>query len=134
MGNVVLAFLLCCSDAYAQTPSATEVFNLRSRCAELGQKFVDDLVVGSALTKSLTSRYDSRTNHCYGDVITESIGTFSYHNRSLFDLQTGEILAFAKMERGNKVGMVFGRLSKMDNDLGFTDANEYIDKMMKEDR
>jgi hypothetical protein len=136
---MIAAFcLLSWSAAYAQPyfrpPTATELFNLRSRCAALGEKFLDELVIGSALTKSATSRYDPRTNHCYGDVVTQSIADNSYFNRSLFDLQTSELLAFAKEEKGKKVGMVFGRMSDMRNDLGFSDANEFIDKMMREDR
>lgn len=117
---------------YFQPPTATELFNLRSRCAELGNKFLDDLVVFRPLTKSITSRYDPRTNHCYGDVVTQNPHS-SYHNRTLLDLQTGEPLAYAKTEKSKKVGMVSGRLTDMRDDLGFSDANEYIDKLMQED-
>ena len=56
-----------------QPPTATELFNLRSRCAKLGNKFLDDLVVFRPLTKSITSRYDPRMNHCYGDVVTQNL-------------------------------------------------------------
>jgi hypothetical protein len=139
MRAALLVFLVWFPTASAQPafrpPTATEVFNLRSRCAALGQKFLDELLVGSAISKTLTSHYDPRSNHCYGDVLTENIRRdVSYHNRSLFDLQTCEILAFAKIEKGLKVGMVFGRLSNMKDDFGFTDANEYIDQMTKEER
>jgi hypothetical protein len=139
MRPVIGFFLLCWSvAAHAQQPSfqpptATELFNLRSRCAELGNKFLDDLVVFRPLTKSITSRYDPRTNHCYGDVVTQNPHSF-YHNRTLVDLQTGEPLAYAKTEKSKKVGMVSGRLTDMRDDLGFSDANEYIDKLMQEDR
>jgi hypothetical protein len=120
---------------YFQPPTATELFNLRSRCAALGEKFLQDQsFVGSTLSMSITSRYDPRTNHCYGDVTTRRIGESSDFNRSLYDLQTGEVLAFSKVEKGKTVGMVFGRLSDFRDDVGFSDANEYIDKIMKEDR
>jgi len=36
----------------------------------------------------------------------------SYMNRSLFDAQTEEILAFAKIEKGKRVGMVFDQAGK----------------------
>ena len=84
MRLVIGFFLLCWSVAahaqqpYFQPPTATELFNLRSRCAELGNKFLDDLVVFRPLTKSITSRYDPRTNHCYGDVVTQNPHS-SYH-------------------------------------------------------
>jgi hypothetical protein len=136
MRLVAILFVLVSSVAvaqpYFQPSTATELFDLRSRCAALGDKFIDELWVGEH-AKSLTSHYDPNTNHCYGDVITRSTDD-SFVNRSLFDLQTGEVLAFAKIEHGEKVGMVFGRLSDMKGDLGFTDASEYIDKMMHEER
>jgi hypothetical protein len=138
MRSVFFLAVLSCSSAYAQTyfkpPTATELFDLRSRCAALGREFIDDLVVGGAINKSLISRYDPRTNHCYGDVTTERIDNVQYYNRSLFDLQTGDMLAFAKIEKGGKVGNVFGQAAPMGEDLGFTSANEYINKIMKEDR
>lgn len=99
----------------------------------MGDKFLEDLIVGSAITKSITSRYDPRTNHCYGDVVTRNVDT-SYFLRNLYDLQTAELLAFAKTEKGKKVGMIFNRVSNYRDDSGFADANEYIDKAMQEDR
>src|SRR5437867_1255485 len=101
--------LLSWSAAYAQPyfqpPTATELFNLRSRCAALGEKFLEQLSVGSGLTQYATSRYDPRTNHCYGDVVTQSTADGSYSNRSLYDLQTGEVLAFATIRKGERAGM-----------------------------
>lgn len=68
-----------------------------------------------------------------GDVVTRSQDG-SLFIRGLYDLQTGEGLAFAKIQKSEKVGMVSDRLSDMRNDLGFSDANEYINKIMQEDR
>jgi hypothetical protein len=90
--------------------------------------------VGSALTKSITSRYEPRTNHCYGEVMTLNMADGSYWHRALYDLQTGELLAWAKNVKGKKAGDVSGRAVEFRNDVGFSDANEYIDKIMKEDR
>jgi hypothetical protein len=118
---------------YFQPPTATELFNLRSRCSELGNKFLDDFFVSRPLTKSITSHCDPRTNHCYGEVVTENPNS-SYHIRTLFDLQTEEGLAFAKTEKGKREGRISSRLTDMRDDLGFSDANEYIDKLMQEDR
>ena len=138
MRPVIGFFLLCWSVAahaqqpYFQPPTATELFDLRSRCAALGDKFLDDLLVGPHIRKSITSHYDPRTNHCYGDLVTQNIVGHSYSNRSLYDLQTGDLLAFAKTEMGKQAGIVFGRHPADDTDFG--DANEYIDKVMQEDR
>lgn len=46
-------------------PTAAEVFNLRSKCAELGQKILDGNLTGPALTQSQVSHYDPETNRCY---------------------------------------------------------------------
>ena len=138
MRPVIGFFLLCWSVAayaqqpYFQPPTATKLFNLRSRCAALGDKFLDDLLVGPHIRKSITSHYSPRTNHCYGDLVTQNIVGHSYSNRSLYDLQTGDLLAFAKTENGKQAGIIFGR--PPGDDTGFSDANEYIDRLMQEDR
>jgi hypothetical protein len=142
MRPVISFFLLCWSVAahaqqpYFQPPTATELFNLRSRCAALANKFLDDLSVSrSSLTQTITSHYDPRTNYCYGEVMTlNRADPHSYFNRSLFDLQTGDLLAFASIEKGKNDGTVYGRLPVMRDDLGFSAASEYIDKLMQEDR
>jgi len=144
MRPVIGFFLLCWSvTAYAQQPyfkppTATELFNLRSRCAALGNKFLDDdpLVGRSSLTKTIISHYDPRTNHCYGDEVTQNVANpDSYFNRFLFDLQTGEMLAFARRTAKEKQnGIVVGGPLDMRDDHGFSAANEYIDKLMQEDR
>jgi hypothetical protein len=41
-----------------QLPTATEVFNLRSRCAALGERMLEENVIGSALTQSQISHYE----------------------------------------------------------------------------
>jgi hypothetical protein len=142
MRPVIGFFLLCCSvtahaqQPYFQPPTATELFDLRSRCAALGDKYLDDHPASRPLTKSITSRYDPRTNHCYGDVSTLNLTEpqLSNYNRMLFDLQTGVPLAHASIEKGKREGKVFGRPTDKRDDHGFSDANEYIDKLMQEDR
>ena len=60
----------------------------------------------------------------------------NYLNRTLYDGQTKEMLAFAKIEKDKKVGMVFDkqhRTTSLDN-AGWDDATKYIDEMMTEDR
>src|SRR5262245_53323213 len=92
-----------------QLPTATEVFNLRSRCAALAQKILEENTVGSALSQSQISNYEPRTNRCYVEITTQAIdpSKLDYNSQILFDGQTGEMLAFAKIGRGQKVGMVF---------------------------
>jgi hypothetical protein len=121
-----------------QLPTATEVFNLRSRCAALAEKFLEENAIGSALTQFQISNYEPRTNRCYVEFTTQAIdpSKLDYHNRTLFDGQTREILAFAKTEKGQKAGMVFDRQHQSTGltNAGWDDANAYIDKMMTADR
>src|SRR5690348_10559664 len=49
----------------SRSPTATEVFNLRSQCAELGEKIMKNTVIGDALKKDQVSHYEPQTNRCY---------------------------------------------------------------------
>jgi hypothetical protein len=105
----------------ASPPTATEVFNLRSKCAELAQKILANNVVGSALTKDIVSHYDPQTNRCYAelDVNSADLRRFSeYYSRTVFDGQTGEILVSANNQNGHKTAYVKdGGLKTTDFDI-----------------
>jgi hypothetical protein len=117
-----------------ELPTATEVFNLRSKCAALGEKILEeDQSTSRSEMRSQRSHYDPQTNRCYVELITLSVNhdvADPYH-RILFDGQTKDLLAFAQIEKGRRSGLVFGRSP---SDVGWDDANEYIDEMMKDDR
>jgi hypothetical protein len=121
-----------------QLPTATEVFNLRSRCAALAETIREENHIGSKLSQSQISNYEPRTNRCYVEltVQTADASKFNYFNRSLYDGQTRELLAFAKIQGAQKAGMVFDKqhVTSSLNNAGFDDANAYIDKMMTADR
>src|SRR5712692_1543143 len=90
-------------------PTATEVFNLRSKCAELGEKIMERNIIGSALTQSQVSHYDAETNRCYVelDVNTGDLTKFDdYYSRTLFDGQTGEMLAHIENKKGQRTAFV----------------------------
>ena len=57
-------------------------------------------------------------------------------SRSVYDGQIDDLLAFSKIENGKKVGMVFdhSHQTTLDNNLGFDDANKYMDGMMEDRR
>ena len=57
-----------------QRPAA-EVFRLRSACADLGQRILEDNAIGSALSKSQISNYNPRTNRCYVELIVQTADT-----------------------------------------------------------
>jgi len=74
------------ADRAFNSPSATEVFNLRSRCVELGEKILRDNPASPVIVQSVLSHYDPRTNRCFVELQNE-------YSRRLFDGQTGERLA-----------------------------------------
>lgn len=121
-----------------QLPTATEVFNLRSACARLGEKILNDNVIGSALTQSQVSNYNAKANRCYVELTIQnadlSKGIEIMHT-NLFDGQTGELLAFTKIEKGQKVGMVLKKAvpPAPNDEAGFQVANNYILNMMKDE-
>ena len=120
-----------------QPPTATEVFNLRSRCAALGDKIMENNFVSSTLSQSNLSHYDPQTNRCYVELTVIDMSNFgNYFNSVLFDGQTKEILASASIRKGKKSGSVNDHQHEQTTpaNAGFDDATAYIDKMMAEDR
>ncbi|MDA8084004.1 MAG: hypothetical protein M0024_10145 [Nitrospiraceae bacterium] len=111
--------------------SATEIFNLRSECARLGNMIVKENPVGVALASSQISKYEPRTNRCYVEVVVQTANAKiapDYLHRYLFDGQTKQMLAFAQYEKGVKDGMIVDKSGS-----GFEDAVKHIEKVMKEE-
>jgi hypothetical protein len=86
-------------------PSATEIFNLRSKCADMGAKMLEDkggempilsLNPISFMNQSQVTHYDVETNRCYiefnSDYVTKKPNG-GYQMRTVYDGQTGEVLA-----------------------------------------
>jgi hypothetical protein len=138
----LLATSLSAALALGQThrlPTATEVFQLRSLCAKMAEAFLEESIIGSALTKDQISNYDPNSNRCYIELTVQKINPArpgDYMNRSLYDGQTKELLAFARIEKGQKVGMIFDKQRSADpsKNLGWDDASAYIDEKMFADR
>lgn len=121
------------------TPTATEVFHLRSECAILGEKILSENVIGPALYQSQASHYDPQTNRCYVELTVQTADVTKRRelfHRYLFDGQTGEMLAVAQIEKGEKSGMVFDRQHRTTTleAAGWNDASNYIDTLMADDR
>jgi hypothetical protein len=71
--GISIALIATLSSAQQRTfqpPTVTEVFNLRSKCAALGDKIMEDDFVSSNLSKSNLSHYDPQTNRCYVDSLS----------------------------------------------------------------
>jgi hypothetical protein len=82
-----------------QTPTATEVFDLRSRCAELGDVLLtqQQASIGPALYADAKSHYNPKTNRCYVvvDVNTADLSSPNFQTTEyLYDGQTKENLAW----------------------------------------
>jgi hypothetical protein len=82
-----------------QPPTAGEIFNFRSRCADLGKTIMDGDAHGPAVSLSQASHYDVKTNRCYVELDASNTGPKQEGfdlTRTLFDGQTGEILAWLR--------------------------------------
>jgi hypothetical protein len=136
--------------AYGQTPpTATEAFKLRIQCKNMADEKAESLWQPNPYLKPQpeiilrysNSKYDAKFNRCYIEI-------FDHHKaagphpldlqiRQIYDAQKDDLLAFAKIENGTKVGMVFdhdNHQTTSDKTLGWDDANGYIDEMMAEIR
>ena len=120
-------------------PTATEVFHLRQECVALGQKILDNNIVGAALTSSQVSHYNPVTNRCYIQLTTMSANLSNdYFSNYLFDGQTGEMLASATKEKGKKeYGSIFSGPAKTTvsdpSETTFQSTNDYIGEIMNDD-
>jgi hypothetical protein len=114
-----------------QQPTATELFELRTKCAALGENILNDDIIGNALTHSQTARYDTRTGHCYVELTVQTADWSAkrrVYSRYLEDGHTRTMLAFQSMDGDKKTGSVFNK-----GIYDFEAAGEYIDNMMKEE-
>lgn len=112
-----------------QPPTATEVFNLRTECAKLGEKILSENHVGIPLTQSQVSKYDLKSNRCFVELFVSSIPTEKlYTSYALYDGQTGEMIAFATDEMGKKKFGSFKVFKK-----SYEDTLDYIYDVMSDD-
>ncbi|MGA3371192.1 MAG: hypothetical protein ABSC48_05470 [Terracidiphilus sp.] len=123
--------------------TATEVFDLRSKCAALGEKIMSENIIGSALTHDQVSRYNPETNHCYVklEVSTADLSTprekFITHEY-LYDGQTKELLATAIREGNRESAEIFSEsLKRFVHDPilpSYDETVSLMDKFVAEDR
>ena len=122
-----------------RSPTATEGFDLRSKCAEHGEKIMKNTVISSALKKDQVSHYEPKTNRCYVQLTVWS-GDLAqgneYFQQSLFDGQTGQALAAIRRERGVRSGDIFIDPSPLNGnpDELYLDASSFISQIMADDR
>jgi len=123
-------------------PTATEVFNLRTKCTQLAQELDKRLPYGRNWHRDTVSNYSARSNRCYVE-LTDSNESAKEYTRDLYDGQTRDLLASTKTHgdpccRHNSVGMIFidNNLDtvgdcKDGGDCGYAKVNDFIDQKMK---
>ena len=124
---------------FSPAPTATEIFHLRSECSHLGEKILGGNIVGTALTQDQVSHYDPQTNRCYVQLTVQTADLSKlgeYFATYLYDGQTGEMLAWARMEHGKKSGMVFDGSAPdgQDPDRFWNHATDFINGKMEDKR
>jgi hypothetical protein len=100
-----------------RSASASEVFNLRTQCAKLGDEILEGEIVGPALTKDIATHYNPKTNRCYAQVtIQPSDLSGGDSSTYLYDGQTKEMLAFYTNKAGKKTYMNLAQLPTGDEE------------------
>jgi hypothetical protein len=144
---VTLAFLCSCKQPAKeqqqvpapthQLPTATELFDLQSKCSELGRKILEGNTIGSALTQDQVSHYNPNDNRCYVKLsVTTADLTQPRENyiddEYLIDGQTGELLASISMKGGKGGAQIYdSSLRKMVKNLDLPSTDEVSDLMDK---
>ena len=90
-------------------PTATEIFDLRSRCAILGEHIAQQRPFENT-TNVPSSHYNPRTNRCYVTVDTITTSVERAHRnkekvinfKALYDGQTGDLLMEVNVTDGQK--------------------------------
>jgi hypothetical protein len=90
------------TDSAFQKPTVTEVFNLRTKCAELGDKILRLHPVGAPFTQDQTSHYDPKTNRCYVDLVATDYKDSV--TETLFDGHSREMLVWIETKKGKVDG------------------------------
>jgi hypothetical protein len=103
-----ILILILAGAANAQTkPTATEIFNLRTKCGELAERIREwqqkegvQSYLGTKAYVSQTSNYDAQTNRCYAEITTsitsmheDKLSTTDFVD--LYDAQSRQQLAGA---------------------------------------
>ena len=127
---------------------AAEASNMRIQCKKMADEKAERLWLlnpylrqqPEVIRRLANAKYDAKNDRCYIEIFDHHKAggqrVFDLQQRQIYDAQKDDLLAFAKIQKGKKVGMVFDptHRSTMGNDLGWQDANSYIDRMMADPR
>lgn len=98
-------------DTPSRSPTATEMFHLRSECGVLGRKLLKDNPVDWPLSAVQISHYNQKTNRCYVEIDVHKANLLessqAYFQQTLYDGQTGNTLAWALTLNGLRSARIF---------------------------
>jgi hypothetical protein len=98
--------VMCSAQTTFRPPTATELWQLRGKCAELANSKLEDYWHDFKGFKDASSRYDPSSGHCYNLIQTYDAKAGESH-MILFEGQTYERLALAdKYPSGSKYGSI----------------------------
>lgn len=91
-----------------RVPSATELFDLQSKCTAMGEKVLEGNFIGNALTQDQVSHYNPKDNRCYVRLTVSTADLTTPRENYMEDVyledgQSGELLAHIFV-KGEKMG------------------------------
>lgn len=150
--SIVVAFILICgcnsaprsvkeAPRYPNGLTASEVFNLRTKCADMVDKQSEILgAVGIALTSDVSSHYNPDANRCYAEVVVTKNFSYNYKEHpipdnyrtsSVYDAQTKQLLVFADQEDEKSSAQDWTR--KTENFVSYDQGIARVNQLMQDD-
>jgi hypothetical protein len=150
--SILAALILACScnsappsvkesPRYPNGLTAPEVFDLRTKCAEIVDKQSAALgMVGAALMSQVSPHYNPDTNRCYAEVVRTKNFSYkygehpvpdNYRTTAVYDAQTKQQLVFADQE-GEK-SRANDWTNKADSLVSYDQGLARINQLMQDD-
>lgn len=127
---------------YPNGLTAVQVFDLRTKCAEMVEK-KKSILAGfndsEILTATARSHYNPDTNRCYAEIQTEQYpyrgqGAAIFAATSLYDAQTQQLLLDAHQAHGeNQSGDDWRRSASGTGYITYDEAIKRMNELMQED-
>jgi hypothetical protein len=126
---------------YPNGLTASEVFNLRTKCVELVDKQAQVLgMVGVALTSEVSSHYNPDTNRCYAEVVVTKNFSYNYkehpipdnyRSTAVYDAQTKQLLVIADQEGDKSHANDF--TNKTESFTSYDQGRARVSQLMQDD-
>jgi hypothetical protein len=135
----------CKQMADEKAESMTERPLTNAEGASLGLKPADvafmnkqvELRMANVIMSSHASNYDPKRKRCYVEIVKQWKDghnfDFEQYVREIYDGQTNDLLGYVRINMGVKIGVVYDPEHQRapENNLGFDDANAYMDEKMR---